>query len=168
MNSRSITHLYRARETTFQEMCARPSYCPHCCNIRKQLETCQTLLCVRLHFPHRNTAHGSMFLQITELAGYTARVAEMFEVFEDMKTGQYVRNVVATQKPGKQQLHKIQGPLEMNGAHLLCRSLFCGFSPEYPLSRNCFMEFAVEGRYSKLKNCLHVFCLGQHVGCHGL
>jgi len=33
---------------------------------------------------------------VTELAGYTSRVAEMFEVFNDMQHGRYVRNRAIT------------------------------------------------------------------------
>ncbi len=35
-----------------------------------------------------------VFLQITELAGYTARVSQMLQVFGDMKAGNYIRNTV--------------------------------------------------------------------------
>ena len=35
-------------------------------------------------------------LQITELAGYTARVSQMLQVFGDMKAGNYVRNTVTS------------------------------------------------------------------------
>ncbi len=57
---------------------------------------------------------------MTELAGYTARVAEMFEVFEDMRRGVYVRTAVTAPQGSKQKhsaLARIEGPLEMNGEH---------------------------------------------------
>ena len=61
------------------------------------------------------------WFQITELAGYTARVAEMFEVFEDMKKGKYVRNTVITNTK-RNKLQRIEGPLEMNGRFVLNES----------------------------------------------
>lgn len=53
-------------------------------------------------------------VQITELAGYTSRVAEMFEVFLDMKKNKYIRSMVSS-KPHKHQLKKVDGPLEIQG-----------------------------------------------------
>ena len=51
----------------------------------------------------------------------------MFEVFEDMKKGKYVRNTVVTNtKPSKHQLQKIEGPLEMNGKQYI-QSFFALF-----------------------------------------
>lgn len=38
--------------------------------------------------------------QVTELAGYTSRVAQMFEVFSDMQKGNYVRSRVPAVKQG--------------------------------------------------------------------
>ena len=56
-----------------------------------------------------------LLFQITELAGYTGRVSEMFHVFEDCHRGIYERNLIS--KPG--QLSK---QLEIKGT--LCIHLF--------------------------------------------
>ena len=58
------------------------------------------------------------FSQITELAGYTSRVAEMFEVFKDMNSGNYKRNMVSTKVKSHQ---KVDGPLEIRGLLQLTR-----------------------------------------------
>lgn len=56
-------------------------------------------------------------LQITELAGYTSRVYNMFRVFEDVRLGKYVRNIVTQEAPAanKKQLEKLEGPLTAGG-----------------------------------------------------
>lgn len=59
-------------------------------------------------------------LQITELAGYTSRVYEMFSVFEDVRTGKYERNLVsktAGKESGKVRLEKVDGPLKAEGLY---------------------------------------------------
>lgn len=53
-------------------------------------------------------------VQITELAGYTSRVSEMFEVFEDMRNGRYKRNTVTPSK-SKVMHDRIEGPLVQKG-----------------------------------------------------
>ncbi|XP_078678203.1 ATP-binding cassette sub-family D member 1-like [Branchiostoma floridae x Branchiostoma belcheri] len=63
----------------------------------------------------------SSYKEITELAGYTTRVSEMFDVFEDMREGRYQRTTVAaTEGEGKRQLavkglQRIEGPLRIEG-----------------------------------------------------
>jgi len=53
--------------------------------------------------------------QATELAGYTARVHNMFLVFEDVQRGVYKRSTVSA-TPGKKKKSKhIEGPLEIKG-----------------------------------------------------
>ncbi|KAK3585980.1 hypothetical protein CHS0354_038534 [Potamilus streckersoni] len=57
----------------------------------------------------------SSYKEITELAGYTSRVSEMLEVFDDVRKGQYQRNVVIKDKPKtkKTALETITYPLEV-------------------------------------------------------
>ncbi|ESO89993.1 hypothetical protein LOTGIDRAFT_124414 [Lottia gigantea] len=54
----------------------------------------------------------SSYKEITELAGYTSRVSEMFEVFRDINQGHFSRQLVT--KP-KNNLTKIDGPILSRG-----------------------------------------------------
>ncbi|KAM4570278.1 ATP-binding cassette, sub-family D (ALD), member 2 [Odontesthes bonariensis] len=60
----------------------------------------------------------SSYKEVTELAGYTARVHNMFEVFEDVQKGVYKRSSLSattgTKKKSKPEMH-IDGPLEIKG-----------------------------------------------------
>ncbi|XP_031614371.1 ATP-binding cassette sub-family D member 2 isoform X1 [Oreochromis aureus] len=60
----------------------------------------------------------SSYKEVTELAGYTARVHNMFVVFEDVQKGIYKRSSVSatttTEKKSKPEMH-IDGPLEIKG-----------------------------------------------------
>lgn len=57
----------------------------------------------------------SSYKEATELAGYTARVHNMFLVFEDVQRGVYKRSTVSA-TPGKKKKSKhIEGPLEIKG-----------------------------------------------------
>lgn len=59
-------------------------------------------------------------MQVTELAGYTARVYNMFAVFDEVKRGIYKRTAVIQESENnsknedKTVLH-INGPLEIKG-----------------------------------------------------
>lgn len=59
--------------------------------------------------------------QVTELAGYTARVHNMLAVFEDVQRGVYKRSSLSeatrAEKKSKPELH-IDGPLEIKGRGL--------------------------------------------------
>ncbi|XP_075994530.1 ATP-binding cassette sub-family D member 1 [Genypterus blacodes] len=62
----------------------------------------------------------SSYKELTELAGYTSRVSEMFEVFEDVKEGVYRRSADReTERPAEgavvQHGHRVTGHLEMRG-----------------------------------------------------
>ncbi len=60
--------------------------------------------------------------QVTELAGYTARVHNMFVVFEDVQKGVYKRSSLSAttgaEKKSKPEMH-IDGPLEIKGRPVL-------------------------------------------------
>ncbi|XP_029318411.1 ATP-binding cassette, sub-family D (ALD), member 2 [Cottoperca gobio] len=58
----------------------------------------------------------SSYKEVTELAGYTARVHKMFEVFEDVQRGVYKRSSLSatTGEEKKSKMH-IDGPLEIKG-----------------------------------------------------
>ncbi|KAK9525558.1 hypothetical protein VZT92_016251 [Zoarces viviparus] len=60
----------------------------------------------------------SSYKEVTELAGYTARVHNMFVVFEDVQRGVYKRSALSTEtgseKKSKPEMH-IDGPLEIKG-----------------------------------------------------
>ncbi|KAM9705297.1 ATP-binding cassette, sub-family D (ALD), member 2 isoform 2-T2 [Menidia menidia] len=60
----------------------------------------------------------SSYKEVTELAGYTARVHNMFRVFEDVQRGVYKRASLSdssgTKKKSKPEMH-IDGPLEIKG-----------------------------------------------------
>ncbi|KAF7669224.1 hypothetical protein LDENG_00223330 [Lucifuga dentata] len=60
----------------------------------------------------------SSYKEITELAGYTARVHNMFMVFEDVQRGVYKRSSLSAttgaEKKSKPEMH-IDGPLEIRG-----------------------------------------------------
>uniref|UniRef100_A0A665X638 ATP-binding cassette sub-family D member 2-like n=1 Tax=Echeneis naucrates TaxID=173247 RepID=A0A665X638_ECHNA len=60
----------------------------------------------------------SSYKEVTELAGYTARVHNMFEVFEDVQRGVYKRSSLSAttggEKKSKPEMH-IDGPLEIKG-----------------------------------------------------
>lgn len=62
------------------------------------------------------------FFQVTELAGYTSRVSEMLDVFEDVNKGVYRRSAHTEDMPaggnGKESVQRGQrvcGRLEMRG-----------------------------------------------------
>ena len=69
------------------------------------------------------------------MAGYTSRVSDMIEVFEDVNKGKYERNTVTKSEPvtSKGALEMISGPLEIRGniwenriSHICCHnSLGC-------------------------------------------
>lgn len=72
--------------------------------------------------------------QVTELAGYTARVYNMFSVFDEVKRGIYKRTAVIqgsennSKNEDKAELH-IDGPLEIKGNSFIFVCLFLCVRP---------------------------------------
>lgn len=75
-------------------------------------------------------------MQVTELAGYTARVSQMLDVFEDVNMGIFRRSTDQGAEPAEAEAgavvkhgHRVCGRLEMRGAagdicfELVCLSL---------------------------------------------
>lgn len=56
-----------------------------------------------------------MYFQITELAGYTARVSDMFKVFDDVGKGKYERQMVLDNVKQSKGPDKLYGPLKILG-----------------------------------------------------
>ena len=52
-----------------------------------------------------SVAEWRLSVQITELAGYTTRVSQMFKVFEEVSRGSYIRNSVRERQTGKTNHH---------------------------------------------------------------
>ncbi|KAG7215945.1 hypothetical protein INR49_031541 [Caranx melampygus] len=78
----------------------------------------QGLMPSRGSCPPTKSIQCCLSLQVTELAGYTARVHNMFEVFEDVQRGVYKRSSLSAttgaEKKNKPEMH-IEGPLEIKG-----------------------------------------------------
>lgn len=116
-----------------------------------------------LSVPPRDLAIPRLCLlgaQVTELAGYTARVHNMFVVFEDVQKGIYKRSCLSSDtgavKKSKPGMH-IDGPLEIKGtthratARRVHRSygliVSAGFNPRHlsRLKRHFFTLWAATG-----------------------
>lgn len=72
-----------------------------------------------VEFVKYNWNEAFVVSQVTELAGYTARVYNMFSVFDEVKRGIYKRTTVIqgsvnSKIEDKAELH-IDGPLEIKG-----------------------------------------------------
>lgn len=73
-----------------------------------------------IEFVKYNWNEAFLISQVTELAGYTARVYSMFAVFDEVKRGIYKRTAVIqgpennSKNEDKAELH-IDGPLEIKG-----------------------------------------------------
>lgn len=63
------------------------------------------------------TKKCSLSLQVTELAGYTSRVSEMFDVFEDVKEGIYRRS--ADREEGRETDRAVEGAVIQHGHRVL-------------------------------------------------
>ena len=65
------------------------------------------------------TLHPRVCIQVTELAGYTARVHNMFLVFGEVQRGVYKRSEDSTTATGAEMKNQpslhIEGPMEIKG-----------------------------------------------------
>ncbi|KAI5701175.1 hypothetical protein M8J75_006745 [Diaphorina citri] len=63
----------------------------------------------------RNLLISGADAEIVELAGYTSRVAEMFDVFQQVGEGHFKRTIVSSAKHKEAQLHICDGQIQIKG-----------------------------------------------------
>lgn len=88
--------------------------------IKNRIKIIFGAIIIYLHNFFKKSTSSFVALQVTELAGYTARVYNMLSVFDEVKRGIYKRAAVSQEgessnkKRDKTERH-IDGPLEIKG-----------------------------------------------------